>query len=1229
MSSRRLHECDVQATETCDGLRQELAAEKGRARNTWRTSCEHLAQQDVVITAQDEKVASLRQRIAELETLLSTCQDTDRTPPSRVVPARPSASSRATGSFTTRVTADSNPPPEGVSLPPSTASASAEFVPPRELRHSEDTPSDTASDSIPQRLADTNTLPVSVASAGSPHSGHSAGRSAQQRRGKAPPIEFFSGEDPAITVDDWLPSLERASSWNGWSTSEKLMQLPGYLKGRALQEWRLLRQTVQWDFSAAVDALRSRLDPGSKILATQDFRHSLQKSSESVSDFIRRLEKIFQIAYGKDDLNHATRDALLYGQLYEGLTYELMQSPAVSGAQSYPELCTAAKGEERRLAVLKQRRHFTKSPAATQPPTAQPSTTQPSTRYSRSSESTSQQRGTKPFSKGRVCFKCGNPGHFAMNCPQVERESKGRGPSGKARQVILSDKPEPKATSQTPEPREFLQSSSDEDTPAHAKAVRIEDQGSIPQCVRVQVQGVPAYGLIDSGADITIIGGTLFKKVAAVARLKKRDFMKADKVPRTYDQRPFHLDGRMDLAMAFGGNTMTTPVYVKMDAHDQLLLSEGVCRQLGIIHYHANVERWRGGRKRHAQPIDSPVPPVVPKEGEPDASMEPHPSPEQPAVVPTVRVDLLQSTYVLPHQSRVVEVVLQDVSDQRGCYLLEPSSSDSGLRIDPSLLQVEPDEPVLAVLSNPTGVSMALEEGNLLGEATQVDVVHPAQKADQPAPKEEPAVRNVQTKPVSWRKKRLMESVGTLETLTPPQQQELLNFLTEHHNVFALEEYERGETDLVEMEIDTSDAHPRRCAPRRVPFALREEVARQIDHMQTAEVIQPSVSPWASPVVMVQKKDGTHRFCIDYRQLNSVTKADTYPLPRIDDLLDQLGRCHYFSTLDLASGYWQIRMSPTSREKTAFVTSQGLYEFCVMPFGLTNAPAVFQRLMQRLLTGLNPAAGPDFVVVYIDDILVFSSTLEEHLCHLRAVIKRISEAGLKLKPSKCRFVRSEVEYLGHLITPEGLKPNSKLVEAIQEFPRPSDVSGVRRFIGLASYYRRFIRDFARIAEPLRELTRKNVSFHWTPACEDAMEKLKEKLITAPVLAYPSFGEPYTVETDASISGLGAVLSQMQPDEKLHPVAYASRSLSAAERNYSITELETRRCLGIDQVSFLPVWTIGDRDYRPCCCPCCPGDTEPLVQACPLVDQGLWYWSEGSEDCLQSWSSQPWSRCSLP
>ncbi len=309
------------------------------------------------------------------------------------------------------------------------------------------------------------------------------------------------------------------------------------------------------------------------------------------------------------------------------------------------------------------------------------------------------------------------------------------------------------------------------------------------------------------------------------------------------------------------------------------------------------------------------------------------------------------------------------------------------------------------------------------------------------------------------RKRKLRELLT--EELPPqalPEQQarELLDLLEDYHDVFCLEEGERGETDLVQLHIETGDAPPRKYPVRRVPFAVRQEIARLLNDMQSNNVIQPSNSPWASPVVLVRKKDGTLRFCVDYRGLNSVTKSDQFPLPRIDDMLDQLGKAQYFSTLDLAAGYWQIKVGEESREKTAFVTQQGLFEFRVMPFGLTNAPAVFQRLMQKVVSGLNSEEGPDFVGVYIDDILVYSQTLTEHLDHLRRVLERLRQAGLKLKPSKCHFIRQSVEFLGHVITPQGLKPNPRQVQAVQEFPVPKSVTQARQFLGLTSYYRRFI-----------------------------------------------------------------------------------------------------------------------------------------------------------------------------
>ena len=408
-----------------------------------------------------------------------------------------------------------------------------------------------------------------------------------------------------------------------------------------------------------------------------------------------------------------------------------------------------------------------------------------------------------------------------------------------------------------------------------------------------------------------------------------------------------------------------------------------------------------------------------------------------------------------------------------------------------------------------------------------------------------------------FRRSTLRETLGTqlVDSLPEDQSEKLCSLLEEYNDVFCLEEGERGETDLVEMHIDTGDASPRRQPVRRVPFAVRQEVARQLREMQDAQIIQPWSSPWASPIVLVRKKDGTLRYCIDYRDLNSVTKSDLYPLPRIDDLLDQLGKSRYFSTLDLAAGYWQIKVDVESREKTAFITRQGLFEFQVMPFGLTNAPAVFQRLMEKVLHDLNPEEGPDFVEVYIDDVLIFSRTIDEHLEHLKQVLERLRSAGLKLKPTKCHFIRQSVDYLGHVLTPAGLKTNAKQTQAVREFPVPGNLTQVRQFLGLTSYYRRFIKQFAAIASPLHNLTKKDVTFHWSDDCQMAFETLKQKLTSAPILVYPDFALEIVLETDASAKGLGAVLSQPQKDGRLLPVAYASRSLSAPE---TIASLNSKR-----------------------------------------------------------------------
>lgn len=310
-----------------------------------------------------------------------------------------------------------------------------------------------------------------------------------------------------------------------------------------------------------------------------------------------------------------------------------------------------------------------------------------------------------------------------------------------------------------------------------------------------------------------------------------------------------------------------------------------------------------------------------------------------------------------------------------------------------------------------------------------------------------------------------------------------------------------------------------------------------------------------SPVVLV-KKDGGLRFCADYRKLNDVSKFDAYPMPRVEDVLESVGSATIFSTLDLCKGYWQVPMDEKSREKTAFTTPFGLFEFKVMPFGLHNAPATFQRMMDEVLKECQ-----DFAKAYIDDVVIFSNTWEEHLHHLDRVFQCLQKAGLTLKQSKCQFGLSDVYYLGYLIGGGGIQPDPQKVEAVLAYKQPETKSEVSAFLGLTGYYRKFVPSYASKAAPLTELLRKGKPERilWSAACTKAFVTLKECLIKAPILRVPDPNRRFIVQTDASDVGIGAVLSQLEENGEEHPIAYASRKLQPRETKYSAIEKE---CLAI-------------------------------------------------------------------
>ncbi|GFV98111.1 retrovirus-related Pol polyprotein from transposon 412 [Trichonephila clavipes] len=349
----------------------------------------------------------------------------------------------------------------------------------------------------------------------------------------------------------------------------------------------------------------------------------------------------------------------------------------------------------------------------------------------------------------------------------------------------------------------------------------------------------------------------------------------------------------------------------------------------------------------------------------------------------------------------------------------------------------------------------------------------------------------------------------------PPEQKSSAERLfQEFEDVFSRNSSDISHTTVTQHRIDTADHPPIKQHPRRLPFAKQEEVGTLLREMQENDIIEPSSSPWASPIVLVRKKDGSTRFCVDYRKLNDVTKKDSYPLPRIDDTLDTLSGHKWFSTLDLKSGYWQVEVHPEDREKQHSLPAKD--------YGSSKSCR--------------------------------GRTFEEHLQNIRKVLSKLSDANLKLNPSKCKFFQKEVNYLGHIISAEGVRTDPEKVSAVKNWKRPENLRELRSFLGLCTYYRKFVKGFSNIARPLHKLTESKQKFQWTKECEDSFLQLKEALTSSPILIYPQPDKPFILDTDASNESVGAVLSQ-EIDGQERVVAYWSKFLSKPERNYCVTRKE--------------------------------------------------------------------------
>jgi dUTPase len=419
--------------------------------------------------------------------------------------------------------------------------------------------------------------------------------------------------------------------------------------------------------------------------------------------------------------------------------------------------------------------------------------------------------------------------------------------------------------------------------------------------------------------------------------------------------------------------------------------------------------------------------------------------------------------------------------------------SGASFQVTPGLVFLSDSDVVTVELTNVTDQEIVLKPCTIIGELHQVTI--------------EDSVADSDTVFLD------QFNLGSLD-LPDDNITALSKLLLEHKSGFACEKMDLGRTSIVKHRIDLSDEVPFKDRARRVPPALYDEVRKHLKEMLAANVIRESSSPWASNVVLVRKKDNTLRFCIDFRRLNNRTVRNAHPLPRIEETLDALKGAVWFSSLDLCCGYWQVEVEECDRPKTAFTVGPlGFYECNRMPFGLTNSPATFQALMEKVIADLNLKT----CLVYLDDIVIFSTTIEEHLEQLSQILQRLREAGLKLKPSKCKFLHKELKYLGHIVSAGGVECDHGLTKDLLTWKTPTNVKEIQRFLGFAGFYRRFVQDFAKIAKPLHQLTgtvkgkhgkKHPVPWAWEEPQEIAFDTLIRLLTEPPILAYPDYSVPF-------------------------------------------------------------------------------------------------------------------------
>ena len=924
----------------------------------------------------------------------------------------------------------------------------------------------------------------------------------------------YDGKGPWI---DYKSHFDACAQINEWSQKEKGLYLAVSLRGQAQGVLGNLPLELRQNYKELIKSLEERFSPSNQTeLYRTQLRERRQKAIETLPELGQDVRRLANLAYptapnevretlAKEQFIDAlidvdmrlrikqARPVNLNDAVRHAVELEAFNKAEIKKTEGKGYLRVASETFDSNSNISETLKSMQKTLTNLQNEVKSLKSSTPARPEYRNNSK--QNLGSSDYK----CYVCGKSGHMKRNCPQRPR--------------VQNSASSPKRGTPT-----FSQSKNSGKNPAYKTSATVgvhKLSAEAGMFVKAKVNGVVANLLIDTGATVTIINTKLYKQMSNVSLSpSQREILTAN-----------------GESLQVMGKTIADFEFENFQ-----------CSNIAVI-ANINVDGIVGldFMRAHSAAIDIERNIITVQGQEINVQIA--------GQIGCYRVVVSETVTLPPRTESIVNGQVENSApDSFKVGLVEPT--DDYRKTEKALVGralVSNDKTIPLRLMNISAESQTLYGGTVIAKVSPVDDIPSAESTLIEQQSQESSHVQVSSD-VPDHLINLYETCIT--DLSASQIQKVQKLLNRYADIFSKHDADYGRTSLIKHQIEIENAKPFKEPPRRVPYHLQEDNDKAIEDMLAKNVIEPSSSPWAAGVVLVKKKDGSTRFCVDYRKLNRVTVKDAYPLPRIDDSLNQMSGAKWFSTLDLCSGYWQVEVEPKDRQKTAFATRKGLYQFQVMPFGLCNAPATFERLMETVLAGLQW----DICLIYLDDVIVFGKEFEDMIENLSVIFERLLSAGLKLKPKKCTLFARKVEYLGHVVSENGISTDPRKVGVVKTWPEPANITELRSFLGFCSYYRRYIEHFAEIAKPLHKLTQKDTNFGWSDSCQQAFETLKYKLVSAPILAHPDFKQSFILDTDASGTSIGAVLSQIQ-DGHERVISYASRRLTKSERRYCVTRKE--------------------------------------------------------------------------